>query len=772
VSAAVDTPPNPRLEAALAYAARGWPVVPLHTPKPDGTCDCNKKGCDAIGKHPRTRDGLKSATTDPAAIRRWWSLWPHANIGVRTGELAPGRFLAVLDVDPRAGGDDSLADLEKVHGAVGDTMLGLTGGGGRHFVFEGEAPIKTTSGGLGPGLDTRGGGGRFGAGYIVAPPSLHASGRAYAWDVGAPETPTTPPAWLVALANGPAVPAPASGAADAGDRIVDGQAGGPGRKKTLHSIGRTMRARGLDAEEIFAALAAINARRCEPPLDEKDVRRVAEHAARVAPGRSEEYEQKAQRRLRVVAPGEDGGPGDAPPPAPPGRRGGLVRGDAVELGARLLEDLRAGSSVPLVYDRNEFWRYDDAAGIYRAVREADAFRAVAAYAGAPIGKKTLSLSESAVGGAVKMARQFASSLGGYFNAAPEGIAFANGFVVLEGGRAVLRPHSPDHRAQFALPFAYDPAAPAPRWHRYLAEVFTYPNEEHAEPDDRALLAEDREARIRLLQEHAGACLIGRAVQHAVCLVLTGEGANGKSVYLTVIKALFPRGATASIAPQLWENRFYLAELAGVRLNAVSEMPESEMADSGPFKTVVAGEEITVARKHQHPFELLPVAGHLFACNALPSTRDLSEGFWRRFAVVAFDRTFADHERELDLAARLVAEELPGIAAWVVAGAAALAARGRFVLPASSEHVKDEWQRSADQVRQFIEECTTAGGRMNPSRAYEAYAVWTRRTGHGALTRGKFWRRLAKLLPQRCDGEERFYERSLRPEWAAQRDGFR
>jgi predicted P-loop ATPase len=298
----MSSTPNPLLAAALEYAARGWPVMPLHAVQKvtggPSVCDCRRADCDSPAKHPRTRDGLKSASTDPKVIIRWWDMWPTSNVGIRTGEIGPDRFLSVLDVDPRSGGDESLSALVSANGPLPETMVSLTGGGGQHYVFEGTTPIKTTSHRLGRGLDTRGGGGAFGSGYIVAPPSAHISGRTYEWEVSSPATPTAPPSWLAMLANASvAAPGPTSD----GATIGDGQTGGSGRKRTLHSMGRTMRARGMTENEIFAALAVVNAARCLPPLDEKDVRRVAEHAARVAPGRSPEYES---RRLRVVRPGD------------------------------------------------------------------------------------------------------------------------------------------------------------------------------------------------------------------------------------------------------------------------------------------------------------------------------------------------------------------------------------------------------------------------------------------------------------------------------------
>src|SRR5437879_2880227 len=101
------------LQAALGYAERGWPVFPVHWPK-NGGCSCNKPECDAVGKHPHTRNGLLDATVDPVQIRDWWTKWPEANIGVRTGDESG---VVVLDLDEKNGnsGSDSLAELEAEH---------------------------------------------------------------------------------------------------------------------------------------------------------------------------------------------------------------------------------------------------------------------------------------------------------------------------------------------------------------------------------------------------------------------------------------------------------------------------------------------------------------------------------------------------------------------------------------------------------------------------------------------------------------------------------
>jgi len=182
------------LQTALAYRARGWPVFPCHTPTPAGGCSC-QQDCGSIGKHPRTKHGLKDATTDEATIRRWWRQWPQANIAIATGAVSG---LVVLDEDSYKGGDQSRVDLEHTHSPLPDTVQQLTGGGGVQYLFAYPGtPVRNGVESLGTGLDIRGDGG-----YVVVPPSLHGSGKRYAWELShqPDETPLAPmPPWLLAL---------------------------------------------------------------------------------------------------------------------------------------------------------------------------------------------------------------------------------------------------------------------------------------------------------------------------------------------------------------------------------------------------------------------------------------------------------------------------------------------------------------------------------------------------------------------------------------------
>lgn len=153
----------------MSYAALGWPVVPLHTPV-DGVCDCPKRAaCVSPGKHPRTMHGLDDASTDEEKIRRWWHMWPDANIAVDLWRAG------LVDVAP-----DSLEwHAEFIARGLPPTWSFKSGGGDghEHYLYrrpEGTPPYRVCKPGEYDILSS---------GYAVMPPSLHVSGQRYAWQM-------------------------------------------------------------------------------------------------------------------------------------------------------------------------------------------------------------------------------------------------------------------------------------------------------------------------------------------------------------------------------------------------------------------------------------------------------------------------------------------------------------------------------------------------------------------------------------------------------------
>ena len=245
-------------QAALAYLKRGWAVIPVQ----------------AGAKRPLVRwQDVQRQAPSAAQVRTWFRRWPDANVGIVTGTVSG---LIVLDIDPQHWGDDSLADLEQRHGALPETVEALTGGGGRHLYFAHPGGTLHNRAGLAPGLDLRGDGG-----MIVAPPSLHPSGRRYVWEVShhPDDVSLAPmPAWLITLARGetPHLGHPLSYWRDL---LRDGVAEGE-RNTTIASLTGHLLWHGVDPAVALELLLCWNRMRCRPPLTEDEVVRTVDSIAR------------------------------------------------------------------------------------------------------------------------------------------------------------------------------------------------------------------------------------------------------------------------------------------------------------------------------------------------------------------------------------------------------------------------------------------------------------------------------------------------------------
>ncbi len=187
-------------EEALVAAQRGWQVIPIHGVV-DGECTCRRPGgCNSPGKHPLNKNWPELGSTDPDRVEIMFgtdlglervsaserlSVAPPTmpNLGILTGSPSG---LVVLDVDPRNGGDETLLDLEHIHGRLPDTVQVLTGGGGWHYFFALPDGLMLASGVIREGLDLKAHGG-----FVVGPGSRHAKGGPTSGSC--PPTPTTSP---------------------------------------------------------------------------------------------------------------------------------------------------------------------------------------------------------------------------------------------------------------------------------------------------------------------------------------------------------------------------------------------------------------------------------------------------------------------------------------------------------------------------------------------------------------------------------------------------
>lgn len=232
--------------------------------------------CKPKDKVPATAHGCRDATADPGQIAAWWDGTYLYNVGIATGG---GLVVLDVDVNHSAGkyGDETLAELEREHGPIPDTWICLTGGGGVHYYFRCDDPALTVGTGFAPGLDYRGAGG-----YVVAPPSLHQSGGEYVWEAAhtPSNSPLAPlPEWLHTLMLEGRKTAPEPRRETPAGRIPPG-----GRNDALFRLACSLRSKGLGETSIIAALLAENRERCDPPLPDGEVKKIAQSAGKYPPG--------------------------------------------------------------------------------------------------------------------------------------------------------------------------------------------------------------------------------------------------------------------------------------------------------------------------------------------------------------------------------------------------------------------------------------------------------------------------------------------------------
>jgi hypothetical protein len=247
---------TPLGEAALKLAAKGLRVFP----------------CKERGKEPAIYDNLRRATTDENTIYGWWRSRDF-NIGIATG---PGSGIWVLDIDGEDG-EALLHKLETEFSTLPATVEVITGAG-RHLYFRWckATPIRDSQDNPAlPGIDTRGDGG-----YVLAPPSMHPSGRRYAWSVDTASAIADAPAWLITVLQSRRNRGEGSRPAEYWRSFIDEDVDGSRRNPAITRLYGLLIRRWIDPVMALSLVRMFNTLHCKPPLDDAEVVRIANDIAR------------------------------------------------------------------------------------------------------------------------------------------------------------------------------------------------------------------------------------------------------------------------------------------------------------------------------------------------------------------------------------------------------------------------------------------------------------------------------------------------------------
>lgn len=674
---------NDMVKVALLYIAQGFKVFPV---KPD--------------KKPLTQHGFKDATQTEAVVREYWTRWPDAGIALVTNGLI------VLDFDAKNSGLESKTAMEKKYGSLPSTRTHRTGGGGEHWIYRnpnGADLRNTVALAEYRGVDLRANGG-----YIVAPPSLHQSGRRY--EVLDDSEIAPAPIWLLDLVTKKRTRSQQT--ATDSQPIVEGQ-----RNSALTSLAGTMRRRGMAQESIETALQDVNKRQCSPPLPDEEVTRIAQSVTRYEP---------------ELSPGQ-------PESATVGGGFNLTdMGNAERLVSRY------GKILHYCYERKRWlvwdgkaWEWD--AGNKVAALAKLAVRKIYHEAGNEADEKkrkgiashaAKSESDPRLTGMINLAQSEPNISIKLTDLDTNQWLFncLNGAVDLRSGE--LLPHRKEDLMTVLVPIEYNPNARCDLWMQFMERV-TGSNIDL----------------ITYLQRAVGYSLTGDTRSQTM-FFLYGLGSNGKSTFITLIRKLTGGyGAKANTSLFMTKDKNSggpsedLANLQGKRFVTASEIEDGRRLAVVLIKEMTGGEAIRADRKYEHEIEFQPVHKIWLVGNHKPVITDTTLSIWRRVKLIPFTVTIANEEIDPNLPAKLESE-LPGILVWAVRGCLEWQRCG-LGEPKAVTNATSDYRHEQDILGDFIDDyCllkTTAAVPKHDLKT--AYEEWCNSTGSQPVSQKTFRARL-------------------------------
>ena len=317
------------------------------------------------------------------------------------------------------------------------------------------------------------------------------------------------------------------------------------------------------------------------------------------------------------------------------------------------------------------------------------------------------------------------------------------------GRKLMDFNSADF-ITYQLPFEYAPKAKAPLFEKYLDEVLP-------EIEKQMILAEYLGF---VFMKHGNSTF-----KEEKALILYGTGANGKSVFFEVIKALFGENmSNYSLQSLTDQNGYYRASLADKLVNYASEI--NGKMEAAIFKQLVSGEPVEARHPYGKPFILTQYAKLIFNCNELPKDVEHTHAFFRRFLIVPFEVTIPEAKQDKSLHSKIIEGELAGVFNWVLKGLERLLSQRKFTECEAVKNAVDQYKTQSDSVKSFIAENNY---QKSPNQyilikcLYQEYRIFCNDDGLRPVKKGNFKKRLENMgivTQRKREGNVVFLEQSL------------
>ncbi|MGN9164944.1 phage/plasmid primase, P4 family [Tissierellaceae bacterium HCP3S3_D8] len=273
----------------------------------------------------------------------------------------------------------------------------------------------------------------------------------------------------------------------------------------------------------------------------------------------------------------------------------------------------------------------------------------------------------------------------------------------------------------------------------------YNHEAYSKSMDKTLnkiACNDKQLRM-LLEEMIGYTLLRRN-ELGKSFILIGQGSNGKSTLLDVIKHFLGDDNISSISLEELGQRFKTAELYGKLANIGDDISSRYMEDNAIFKKLVTGETVNVERKGKDPFDFNNYGKLIFSANEMPRINDTSDGLMRRLVIVPFNAKFSSKDPDFDPFIKdklLTDESMEYLLNISIEGLKRVIKNNRFTEVSSVEEEIKEYEKRNNPVVAFLDENDIEEETVEET--YLKYSTWCIENGLRALSKNMFGREVKK-----------------------------
>jgi len=313
---------------------------------------------------------------------------------------------------------------------------------------------------------------------------------------------------------------------------------------------------------------------------------------------------------------------------------------------------------------------------------------------------------------------------------PHLILVKNGILNVTTGK--LEDFSPDYFILNVVPVRYDPNAKISAIEKFVKEI--------VHPDD-----------VPVLQETAGYCL-WREYMIQVAVMLIGEGANGKSTWIELLRTFLGDENVSSESLQSFEaNRFSLGGLFGKLANLYPDLSNRALDKTGTFKMLTGGDTVSAEHKFRARFYFKNYAKLIFSANKIPESKDDTTAFFRRWIIINFPNQFLADNPKTDpqLLKKLTTEvELSGFLNWCLEGLRRLIENKKFSRSKSIEETREQYLRSSDPVKAFAMDKLEykAGSAIPKTEVYKAFIEYCQKMKLPTVSQTTFASKLVECMP--------------------------